>query len=190
MILTFLIKGKNDNNKSLLRGRKSRTIFTVFASFFTWKRNNVTCTYSFIFALFFCLLNSFDFVSFLCLAVFFFLIKKITENITHRFFFVISHLWYFLRDFWTYFFLNENIHVICCWKLGEFKRGDSLINEGILPKARKRKPRRWPGSPLKYKVQSKKQQWVNSSVWNLSYKLLSFSTLKNWHFLSSAMTFP
>ena len=38
------------------------------------------------------------------------------------------------------------------------------INEGILPKARKRKPRRWQGNPLKYKVQSEKQQWVNSSV--------------------------
>ena len=128
-----------------------------------------------------CLIVSISFRLFGC---FFFLIQKIAENITHGgFFFVISHLWYFLRDFWPYFFLNENIHVICCWKSGEFKRGDSLINEGILPKARKRKPRRWPGSPLKYKVQSKKQQWVNSSVWNLSYKLFSFSTLKNWHFL-------
>ena len=47
---------------------------------------------------FFCLLNSFDFVSFVWL--FFFLIKKIAENIIHGgFFFVISHLWYFLRDF-------------------------------------------------------------------------------------------
>ena len=110
--------------------------------------------------MFFCLLNSFDFVSFVCCLAFF--NSKITGNITHGgfFFLVISHLWYFLRDFWPYFFLNENIHVICCWKLGEFKRGDSLINEGILPKARKRKPRRWPGNPLKYKVQSKGQQWV------------------------------
>ena len=110
--------------------------------------------------MFFCLLNSFDFVSFVCCLAFF--NSKITGNITHGgfFFLVISHLWYFLRDFWPYFFLNENVHVICCWKLGEFKRGDSLINEGILPKARKRKPRRWPGNPLKYKVQSKGQQWV------------------------------
>ena len=40
----------------------------------------------------------------------------------------------------------------------------TLINEGILLKAEKRKPHRWPGNPLKYKVQSKKQQWVHSSV--------------------------
>ena len=51
-----------------------------------------------------CLIVSISFRLFGC---FFFLIQKIAEKITHGgFFFVISHLWYFLRDFWPYFFLK------------------------------------------------------------------------------------
>ena len=84
---------------------KSRTIFTVFSVFSLFSPESETTSpaliVSFLLCFFACLIVSISFRLFGC---FFFLIQKITENITHRFFFVISHLWYFLRDFDHIFF--------------------------------------------------------------------------------------
>ena len=163
------------------------TVFSVFSLFSPESETtSPTLIVSFLLCFFTCLIVSISFRLFGC---FFFFNSKNNWKHNPRILLCYFTSLVLSARFLNIFFLNENVHVICCWKLGEFKLGDSLINEGIQPKAGKRKPRRWPGNPLKYKVQSKGQQWVNSSVWNLSYKLLFFSTLKNWHFLSSAMTF-
>ena len=137
------------------RGResgKSRTIFTVFSVFSLFSPESETTSpaliVSFLLCFFACLIVSISFRLFGC---FFFFNSK--NNWKHNPQILLCYFTSLVLSarFWPYFFLNENIHAICCWKLGEFKRGVSLINEGILPKAGEKNLAGGRGTPLNIK---------------------------------------